>query len=61
MIEFLQELSWIVVGQIILIDIVLGGDNVVVFALVCRNLPPNLRLKGIAWETVAAIFMRGVC
>ena len=53
MIEFLQELSWIVVGQIILIDIVL--------ALVCRNLPPNLRLKGIAWETVAAIFMRGVC
>jgi len=58
MIEFFQELSWVVVGQIILIDILLGGDNAVVIALACRNLPPNLRLKGIVWGTAGAIFVR---
>lgn len=58
MIEFFQELSWVVVGQIILIDILLGGDNAVVIALACRNLPPNLRLKGIVWGTFGAIVVR---
>ncbi|MEY2802496.1 MAG: hypothetical protein RL513_2081, partial [Pseudomonadota bacterium] len=28
---------WIAVGQIILIDILLGGDNAVVIALACRG------------------------
>ena len=36
---------WLAVGQIILIDILLGGDNAVVIALACRKLPPNLRTK----------------
>ena len=30
---------WVAVLQIILIDIVLSGDNAVVIALACRNLP----------------------
>ena len=30
---------WIAVGQIIMIDILLGGDNAVVIALACRKLP----------------------
>lgn len=51
---------WIAVGQIILIDIVLGGDNAVVIALACRQLPPNLRTKGIVWGTVGAILIRVV-
>ena len=38
MLEFLQTLSWAAVFQIILIDILLGGDNAVVIALACRNL-----------------------
>ena len=49
---------WIAVGQIILIDILLGGDNAVVIALACRGLPPHMRRKGIIWGTVGAIVLR---
>ncbi len=49
---------WIAVGQIILIDILLGGDNAVVIALACRKLPPQQRTKGIIWGTVGAIVLR---
>ena len=45
--EFLTPAFWVAVGQIILIDILLGGDNAVVIALACRKLPGNLRTKGI--------------
>jgi YjbE family integral membrane protein len=58
--EFLHAPFWIAVGQIILIDILLGGDNAVVIALACRGLPPNLRTKGILWGTVGAIVLRVV-
>jgi YjbE family integral membrane protein len=56
--EFLTAHFWLAVGQIIMIDILLGGDNAVVIALACRQLPPNLRTKGILWGTVAAIVLR---
>jgi len=49
---------WVAVGQIILIDIVLGGDNAVVIALACRGLPPHLRTKGVLWGTAGAIILR---
>jgi len=49
---------WVAVGQIILIDVLLGGDNAVVIALACRRLPANLRLKGILWGTAGAIVLR---
>ena len=49
---------WIAVGQIIMIDILLGGDNAVVIALACRKLPPAQRTKGILWGTVGAIVLR---
>jgi YjbE family integral membrane protein len=49
---------WIAVGQIILIDILLGGDNAVVIALACRKLPPKQRAQGIVWGTVGAIVLR---
>jgi YjbE family integral membrane protein len=51
-------LDWSVVAQIILIDILLGGDNAVVIALACRNLHPNQRRKGILWGTAGAIILR---
>lgn len=51
---------WVAVGQIILIDILLGGDNAVVIALACRQLPERLRLKGILWGTAGAIGLRVV-
>ncbi|MBP8194330.1 MAG: TerC family protein, partial [Azonexus sp.] len=51
---------WIAVGQIILIDIVLSGDNAVVIALACRNLSPEQRKKGILWGVVGAVSLRVV-
>jgi YjbE family integral membrane protein len=56
--EFLTPHFWLAVGQIIMIDILLGGDNAVVIALACRQLPANLRLKGILWGTEGAIVLR---
>jgi YjbE family integral membrane protein len=49
---------WIALGQIIMIDILLGGDNAVVIALACRKLPPAQRTKGILWGTAGAIVLR---
>ena len=49
---------WVAVGQIIMIDILLGGDNAVVIALACRKLPPHQRTKGILWGTAGAIVLR---
>lgn len=51
---------WVAVGQIIMIDILLGGDNAVVIALACRQLPPKQRTKGILWGTAGAIVLRVV-
>ena len=55
---FLTASFWIAVGQIILIDIVLGGDNAVVIALACRGLPPKQRRLGIIYGTMGAIVLR---
>ncbi|MDO9638516.1 MULTISPECIES: TerC family protein [Pseudomonadota] len=57
--DFLTSLPfWIALGQIIMIDILLGGDNAVVIALACRKLPPKQRTKGIIWGTAGAIVLR---
>ena len=49
---------WVALGQIIIIDILLGGDNAVVIALACRKPPPAQRKKGIIWGTAGAIILR---
>lgn len=49
---------WIALGQIILIDILLGGDNAVIIALACRKLPLTQRTKGIIYGTAGAIVLR---
>ncbi len=51
-------MNWAAVAQIIMIDILLGGDNAVVIALACRNLPRQQRMKGIVWGTAGAIVLR---
>jgi YjbE family integral membrane protein len=56
--EFLAMIDWSVVIQIIIIDLLLGGDNAVVIALACRNLHPNQRKKGIIYGTAGAIILR---
>jgi YjbE family integral membrane protein len=44
--------------QIIAIDIILGGDNAIVIALACRNLPAHQKRAGILWGTAGAIILR---
>ncbi|HXD06879.1 MAG TPA: TerC family protein [Burkholderiaceae bacterium] len=56
--QFLTPEFLIAVGQIIAIDILLGGDNAVVIALACRKLPPAQRRLGIIWGTVGALVLR---
>ena len=43
---------------IIVIDLVLAGDNAIVIALAARNLPAHLKRKAIVWGTVGAIVVR---
>src|SRR5215212_3528685 len=51
--EFLSALAAIVV-----IDLVLAGDNAIVIALAARGLPTHLRKPAIVWGTVGAIVVR---
>ena len=49
---------WSALLAIILIDLVLAGDNAIVIALAARNLPPEHQNKAILWGTVGAIVIR---
>jgi YjbE family integral membrane protein len=51
---------WVDVFKIIMIDLLLSGDNAVVIALACRNLPPAQRKKGIFYGVLGAIGLRVV-
>jgi YjbE family integral membrane protein len=51
--EFLSALA-----AIVLIDLVLAGDNAIVIALAARSLPKRLRTKAIIWGTFGAVALR---
>ena len=53
---FLPEL--IALGQVLLIDLVLAGDNAIVIGLAAAGLPPELRRRAIIWGIAAATIMR---
>ncbi|NIK69660.1 YjbE family integral membrane protein [Paenibacillus sp. BK720] len=55
-----MDLQWLVLGllKIILINIVLSGDNAVVIALACRNLPEEQQKKAIFFGSFGAIVLR---
>lgn len=57
---FMTPEFWIALSQIILINIVLSGDNAVVIALACRSLPPQQQKKAILFGSVGAIVLRVV-
>lgn len=44
--------------SIVIIDLVLAGDNAIVIALAARNLPKHLQTKAILWGTVGAVVVR---
>ena len=60
--EILNEMQttvfWVGLWQIILVNIVLSGDNAVVIALAARSLPPHQQNKAVMWGAGAAVAMR---
>jgi YjbE family integral membrane protein len=49
---------WLSLISIIVIDLVLSGDNAVLIAMACRSLPIQQQRKGIIWGTLGAIILR---
>ena len=49
---------WIALGQIMVANILLSGDNAVVIALAARSLPPEQQKRAIFIGSAAAIIMR---
>jgi YjbE family integral membrane protein len=53
-----QPIFWLAVLQIIWVNVLLSGDNAVVIALACRQLPPRTRNWGIALGAAVAVVLR---
>ena len=56
--EFGTPQFWLAGLEIIIINILLSGDNAVVIALACRNLPDRQRRWGVFWGAIGAIVLR---
>jgi len=46
--------------SIVLIDLVLAGDNAIVIGLAARNVPPHLQRRVVLWGTAGAIIVRAL-
>ncbi len=55
--QIMLELIW-ALGAIILIDVVLGGENALVIAMAANKLPPELRRRAMIWGTFGAVAVR---
>jgi YjbE family integral membrane protein len=49
---------WSALAAIVVIDLVLAGDNAIVIALAARNLPKSLQRRAIVWGTAGAVVVR---
>jgi YjbE family integral membrane protein len=56
--ELAQPQFWVAAVEIVAVNILLSGDNAVVIALACRNLPPAQRRWGVFWGAFGAIALR---
>lgn len=55
----LFEPSWLLaLGQVLMIDLVLAGDNAVVIGLAAARVPAEMRRKVVLWGLVAAVVLR---
>jgi YjbE family integral membrane protein len=54
------ELLW-ALAAIVIIDVILGGENALVIAMASRNLPEELRRKALLWGTFGAVAVRFAC
>jgi len=57
-VEFGSPQFWVAAFEIVVINILLSGDNAVVIALACRNLPERQRRWGIIWGAAGAVVLR---
>ena len=58
--DFLSPSFLLSLGSIILLDLVLAGDNAVVIAMAARQLPPHLQKRAIFIGTAGAIIVRAL-
>ncbi|WP_043932153.1 TerC family protein, partial [Bacillus sp. EB01] len=56
--ELFSPEFWAALGSLIIIDLVLAGDNAIVIGLAARNLPKKQQKQAIIWGTVGAIVIR---
>lgn len=49
---------WVALAQIMMVNIVLSGDNAVVIALAARNLPAHQQKLAVLWGSGGAIVLR---
>ena len=58
--EILSTQFLLALGSIILLDLVLAGDNAVVIAMASRKLPENMRKRAIYIGTAGAVVIRAI-
>ena len=58
MVDITSTQGLLAILQIIIIDILLAGDNAIVIGMAAKNLPENLRKRAIFWGTAGAIGLR---
>ena len=51
--------EWLVaLGSILLVNLILSGDNAVIIALASKNLPPDQRKQAVVWGGAGAVVLR---
>jgi YjbE family integral membrane protein len=56
--DWMSSEVWIALWQIVIVDVLLSGDNAVVIALACRNLPDKQRNTAVLAGTAGAVIAR---
>lgn len=56
--DWMSSEVWIALWQIVIVDVLLSGDNAVVIALACRNLPSEQRNTAVLAGTAGAVIAR---
>lgn len=58
--DLLSVEFWTALLSIIIIDLLLAGDNAIVIGLAARNLPKHQQKKAVVWGTVGAVVIRAL-
>jgi len=56
--DWMSSEVWVALWQIVIVDVLLSGDNAVVIALACRNLPDKQRNTAVLAGTAGAVLAR---